>query len=106
MTLSSQSLHGDPARSGILEAISKVIADFISGRHDIADLQETLTANASALDNRFPELVAELRLLDADLEEIRFAMHRDGQRRAAIFRLERTCALVPGVTDSVQQDDQ
>jgi ABC-type phosphate transport system auxiliary subunit len=72
----------------ILMTISSVIDDFIAGRSDIADLQERLEANSSALDRSYEPLNSQLRSLDADLEEIQFTMLKDEQRPAAVFRLE------------------
>jgi hypothetical protein len=86
----------------VLMAISSVIDDFISGRSDIADLQERLEANASALDRSHGPLSSQLRSLDAGLEEIRFTMLKDEQRPAAIFRLE---PVRQAVASALEQSD-
>jgi hypothetical protein len=72
----------------VLEDALRAIDDFIGGVGEIADLQARLEADASALDRSFDSVIKELRSLDADLEEIRFARLLDEQRPAAIFRLE------------------
>jgi ABC-type phosphate transport system auxiliary subunit len=72
----------------ILMAISSVIDDFIAGRSDVADLQQRLEANSSALDRSYEPLNSQLRSLDTDLEQIQFTMLKDEQRPAAMFRLE------------------
>lgn len=72
----------------ILEDVLQAIDSFVGGLGDIADLQSHLEADASALDRSFDRVIGELRSLDADLEEIRFARLRDDQRPAAILRLD------------------
>lgn len=72
----------------ILEDALEAIDSFVSGLGDIADLQSRLEADASALDRSFDCVIRELRSLDSDLEEIRFARLRDEQRPAAILRLD------------------
>lgn len=72
----------------ILEDVLQAIDSFAGGLGDIADLQSRLEADALALDRSFDRVIRELRSLDADLEEIRFARLRDEQRPAAILRLD------------------
>lgn len=72
----------------ILEDALQAIDSFVSGLGDIADLQSRLEADASALDTSFDYVTRELRGLDSDLEEIRFARLLDEQRPAAILRLD------------------
>jgi ABC-type phosphate transport system auxiliary subunit len=86
----------------ILMAISSAIDDFMSERSDIADLQERLEANSSALDRSYEPLNSQLRSLDADLEEIQFTMLKDEQRPAAIFRLE---PVQEAVSSALEQSD-
>ena len=72
----------------VLQNVLTAIDNFVGGFGDIADLQSALQANASALDRSFAGVIRELRSLDADLEEIRFARLRDEQRPAAVLRLD------------------
>jgi hypothetical protein len=72
----------------VLEDALSAIDEYIGGGGDIGDLQARLAADASALDRTYSGVVDELRGLDADLEEIRFARLLDEQRPAAVFRLE------------------
>jgi hypothetical protein len=82
------------APRGILLALLRAINDLDAGRSSIAEVQQRLEANASALDNSAGELVQALRAVDADLEEIQFTMLLDEQHPAAVFRLDPIRAMV------------
>jgi ABC-type phosphate transport system auxiliary subunit len=75
----------------------------MAGRSDIADLQQRLEANSSALDRSYEPLNSQLRSLDADLQEIQFTMLQDEQRPASIFRLE---PVQEAVSSALQQSDE
>jgi len=72
----------------ILKDLLLAIDSFVNGLCSIADLQSRLEADASALNRSFEYVIRELRILDSDLEEIRFGMLRDEQRSAAVLRLD------------------
>jgi hypothetical protein len=82
------------APRAILVAILRAIDDLEAGRSSIAEVQQQLEANALTLDRSAGDLVQALRAVDADLEEIRFAMLLDEQHPAAVFRLDPVRAMV------------
>jgi hypothetical protein len=73
-----------------LGAIRSALDDFEQGQLDVERLQSRLEAEASALDNSTPEMLRELRDVDAKLERIRFAVPEGDQRREALARLKQT----------------
>jgi len=80
------------APRAILVAILGAIDDLQAGRSSLAEAQQQLAANASALDRSARELVQELRAVDADLERIRFGIPPDEQHPPADFRIDVTRA--------------
>lgn len=71
-----------------VRAIQSALDDFERGSLDVERLQSRLEAEAAALDNSTPEILHELRRLDAELEHIRFAVRDVDQRRDALAQLE------------------
>jgi hypothetical protein len=73
-----------------LQAVQSALDDFEQGKLDVERLQSFLEAEAAALDNSTPEMLRELRSVDAELESIRFTLPEADQRGEALRRLERT----------------
>lgn len=68
--------------------------EFERGELDVEQLQSKLDAAAATLDNSTPELLQELRSVDAELERIRFTVLLADQRGQALERLGQTRALL------------
>lgn len=73
----------------VLQVTVRAIDAFINDEMSIADMQAQLQNSFSFLERGSDVLAEEIRLAEADLEEIQFTMLLDEQRPNAIFRLER-----------------
>jgi uncharacterized protein YuzE len=73
--------------SGPLLALSRSVRRFEKGEVGIAELQQSIVANASAVDGGSPGLLAAARQVEADLEHIQHAMLREEQHGAAVEAL-------------------
>ena len=82
-------------------AIEMALDDFDRGELDVEQLQSKLDAAAATLDNSTPELLQELRSVDAELESIRFTMLLADQRGQALERLAQTRAILRRALDLI-----
>lgn len=73
----------------VLQVTVRAIDAFINDEMSIADMQAQLQNSFSFLERGSDVLAEEIRLAEADLEEIQFTMLLDEQRPNVIFRLER-----------------
>lgn len=71
------------------------IAEFTAGQLDLDEIQSALQSAISLFENDGSGIVNQLRLTEADIEEIRFTRLLNEQRAAVIFRLDDLAAELP-----------
>lgn len=72
----------------VLQALLDALDEFTRGRLSMEDVQRRLQSSLDLLERGAAGLHDDVRLAEADLEEIRFTMLLDEQRSAAVFRLD------------------
>lgn len=71
-----------------LESLVHAIDEFVAGRSDLEEIQQQLQSSELLLERGSMNCAEDIRLAEADLEEIRFARILGEQRSAAVFRLD------------------
>jgi hypothetical protein len=72
----------------VLLALLDSLDEFTRGRLGLEDVQGRLQSSLNLLERGAGSLHDDVRLAEADLEEIRFTLLLDEQRSAAVFRLD------------------
>ena len=88
----------------VLQALLDSLEEFVRGRLTVEDVQRRLQLSLNRLDSEAGSSHDDIRLAEADLEEIRFTMLLDEQRPAAVFRLDPLRAAIAdrlGVIDGM-----
>lgn len=74
---------------GILTKIAEMVTAFEADDLDLGQVQSILQSSVGLLENDGSEVIALIRLAEADIEEIRYTRLLEEQRLAAIFRLDK-----------------
>lgn len=88
--------------SAVAQDVVTAIAKFEARTCTLDEVQAALQSAVSLFENDGSDIAQKVRLAEADLEEVQFAILRDEQRSAAIFRLDALRAAI-GATGSAKQ---